>query len=547
MKASVLLITYNHAPYVAQAIESALAQQAGFAFEILIGDDCSTDGTRQIVCDFRRRHPERIRTILPERNLGGGGNPLFLQLLAGCRGEVVAFLDGDDYWISPDKLLRQAAFLDAHTECSMCFHNVRVLHEGDRCEPRLANPPDQKEVSTLADLLRGNFIETCSAMVRRGPFRELPDWLAGVSPLDWAIYLLAAQQGDVGYLHETMGVYRRHENAVWHGHDRAFYLESAVAFYETVGRHLGPAWDDIVKEERSRRCYDLSRLREGEGDRRAAAAWLVKAVEGRPEWMEGHLPGVGEKGPAVWRLLGRKLRHPAWPAVGRLLGLIQPATEAVGLAVSRLNRRLREGRRGFLAAHPNPALARAGRRHGSTTLSWVSSGTDAIEVRVGAPDGRLLSSSGTAGSETASDWVSDGMCFYLQDVSDGKPLTLAHTLDRVRVRVVSGDDDARMPTAVGPLRARRTGTIAARPNPIAVQGGTAIGSTTLEWTATGAGDVEVRVGAPRGPLLARSGPAGGAQSVPWVQDGMVFFLQEVSDLPRIHAGKTLATVTVRLR
>ena len=443
MTASVLLITYNHAPYVAQAIDSALAQQTDFTYEIVIGDDCSTDGTRQIVVAYQQRFPDRIRVVLPERNLGADGNRLFLEILAACQGRYVAFLDGDDYWTRPDKLQRQVDFLDAHPACAMCFHNVSVSHEGGGPEPYPFNAANQKEISTLEDLLPGNVIQTCSAMVRGEPFRRVPAWLATIPTQDWAIYLLAASHGTVGYINEVMAVYRRHGGAVWHGRGSGYYLENAIRFYETVAPHLEPRHQAIMREELSRRYYDLSRVREAEGNWPGAAACLATAMAGRPAWMETYVPGIGAKGRAIWRILARQRWLWRWPAARGLLRRSRPWLRHVRwrlnvAGIAAVRRLSRERCSGSLSVDANPVLS-PGAQPVAITLSWTSTGTEAIEVRLDSPNGLCLAESGPSGSLTTGKWVTDGMCFFLQNVSGRKPLTLAHALDAVRIGVQTGD------------------------------------------------------------------------------------------------------------
>lgn len=438
MKVSVLLITFNHAPFIARAIDSVLSQQAAFPFEIVIGDDASTDGTREIVAEYARRFPERIRTVLPRRNLGEGGNLLFLEILRECRGEHIAFLDGDDYWTDDSKLQRQSAYLDAHPESSACFHNVRVVDEEAEGASRPANPPDQPPVLDTALLLRGNVIETCSAMVRRSALDDIPAWLGRVDPQDWAIYLLASLHGPIDYLDREMGVYRRHARARWHGQSRAFYLRKSIGFYETVGPKLGPAVAPIVREELSRRCYDLFQVLEAEGDEAGARSFLRRAIAGRPSWMEDYVPGIGVKGTAIWPLLERRVRWAGWPVVRRLLDRLSHRVEVLRFRLRLRTRRLRGLSTGSIVARPNPVRLQPGAERGLTTLSWTSAGAEALEVRIGAPDGTLFNCLGPSATVATGDWVSDGTVFFLQDVSGDRPRTAAHTLAVVRVRVLPG-------------------------------------------------------------------------------------------------------------
>lgn len=124
MQVSVLMTSFQHERYIARAIDGVLEQGGDVQFELLVGDDASTDGTREVIAEYARAHPQVIRTFFPERNLGQGGKTIFSALIGLSRGDYIAVLDGDDYWTSPEKLRRQVTYLDEHPECSMCFHNV---------------------------------------------------------------------------------------------------------------------------------------------------------------------------------------------------------------------------------------------------------------------------------------------------------------------------------------------------------------------------------------------------------------------------------------
>jgi glycosyltransferase involved in cell wall biosynthesis len=215
MKVSVLVMTYNHAAYIRQALDSVLAQSTDFPVELLISEDCSTDGTREIVTDYHRQYPERIRLLLSDRNLRT--NQVVARGIHAARGELVALLDGDDHWTSSDKLAKQVRFLDAHPECAICFHNARVVHEGrDQEEDWLWTPADHPAISTLADLWMGNFIATSSTVFRRGLIGTVPAWYDGFFPItDWPLHLLNAEHGHIGYLPEVMSVYRYHSSGCY--------------------------------------------------------------------------------------------------------------------------------------------------------------------------------------------------------------------------------------------------------------------------------------------------------------------------------------------
>src|SRR5207248_532470 len=119
--------------YIAQAIESVLCQQTRFPFEIVIGEDESSDDTRRIVLGYRDRYPERISVILNDRSQviyvdgRATGRWNFLQVMSRVSGKYIAYLEGDDYWTHPLKLQKQVDFLDAHPAYSLCGHLVETV------------------------------------------------------------------------------------------------------------------------------------------------------------------------------------------------------------------------------------------------------------------------------------------------------------------------------------------------------------------------------------------------------------------------------------
>ena len=129
MKVSVLVITYNHEKFIAQALDSVLMQETDFIYEIIVGEDCSSDQTRKIVLAYGEKYPDKVRLLLPEQNLGMMYN--FITTYRACRGQYIAILEGDDYWTSDRKLQKQVDFLDSHQDCTACFHNVNVVYESD--------------------------------------------------------------------------------------------------------------------------------------------------------------------------------------------------------------------------------------------------------------------------------------------------------------------------------------------------------------------------------------------------------------------------------
>ncbi|MGA9885466.1 MAG: glycosyltransferase [Candidatus Acidiferrales bacterium] len=211
MKLSVVMITYNHERFIAQAMESALAQKVNFPYEIVIGEDCSTDGTRGIVVDFALRYPERIRPLLRIRNLGMNRN--FAEPIAAYRGEYVAFLEGDDYWMSDNKLQRQVDFLDAHSHCAICCTRVQVIDNIGDAESMAPMRPAR--TYTIDNLMETDFVIIRSTVLRRGLIEPLPHWRVKVKQGDYPLWVMVARHGKIEQLEDMMAAYRVHRGGTW--------------------------------------------------------------------------------------------------------------------------------------------------------------------------------------------------------------------------------------------------------------------------------------------------------------------------------------------
>lgn len=111
---TVLATTYNQEKYIAQALDSVLAQKTDFPFEIYVSEDCGTDGTRTILQDYARRYPDSIRLNLRDKNVGISRN--WYEGLCAARGEYVCTLEGDDWWLDDCKLQKQMDFLREHPD-----------------------------------------------------------------------------------------------------------------------------------------------------------------------------------------------------------------------------------------------------------------------------------------------------------------------------------------------------------------------------------------------------------------------------------------------
>lgn len=244
-KISVLMITYNHDRFIRQALDSVLSQQTEYSYEVVIGDDASTDRTAAILAEYAGKFPDRVRLLRRDKNLGMNAN--LAETLAACRGEYVAMLEGDDYWTDPNKLTQQVEFLDGHPDCVNCFHNV-VVFSDDPAVPvkgyqlqadgrRLLCAADLKPRYAQVDFLRGNYIPTCSVMFRRSAAGTLPPWFRKLQLGDHPLHILCTEHGLAAYLPGVMAAYRLHAGGVWSSNTQLHRAARGLEMYEELCRH----------------------------------------------------------------------------------------------------------------------------------------------------------------------------------------------------------------------------------------------------------------------------------------------------------------------
>jgi hypothetical protein len=236
--------TYEHAPYVAQAIESVLIQEGPFEFELVVGEDYSADGTREIVERYAERYPERVRAVLPAENLGHG--EILRRVLDATRGRFVAYLDGDDYWTSVAKLRRQVEFLEAHGECAACFHDASLVYDAAGAPSGVTTPALAEASFALEDILTECFVPSPAMMFRHEILGELPEWVFESAWIDWLIHIRCAERGPLGYIPEPLAAYRVHDGGMFSALDRISQIEEDLRFYEQVRPEL-PAQAELVE------------------------------------------------------------------------------------------------------------------------------------------------------------------------------------------------------------------------------------------------------------------------------------------------------------
>jgi glycosyltransferase involved in cell wall biosynthesis len=238
---SVCIVTYQHAAFIRQAIEGALAQQTDFPFEVLIGEDGSIDGTREICLEYAQRQSDRIRVSLRDRAqvLPGGRAAYiarnFIMTLREAHGEFIALCEGDDYWTDPTKLQRQVDYLRANPDCVGCFHDTKLVDAKGQTL-RESYFQSEQEKFTQRDALESLLSRepTCSLVFRRLAITEpLPEWFLGL-PCDLYLDILLTNHGSLGFVRRNMGAYRKHANGIWSGQREANKIIELIIRYKLL-------------------------------------------------------------------------------------------------------------------------------------------------------------------------------------------------------------------------------------------------------------------------------------------------------------------------
>ena len=248
---TVMCTAFNHAEYIRDALDGMVNQKTDFDYEILVNDDCSTDGTAEIVREYAEKYPDKIRAFFPEKNLYSQGIDVYYHtFFPEARGKYVALCEGDDYWCDPMKLQLQVDFLEANPDYAACVHNT-MLHY---CDNAAADAPllpslGERDVG-FESILPGvdKAWHTSSFLTRTEILSTVPDYYDVANSYGFTDYpyaLMMRMAGPVRFLDRVMSVYRINSNqAAWsQGFDyeakkRIFFLEGMVKTIECFRHHV---------------------------------------------------------------------------------------------------------------------------------------------------------------------------------------------------------------------------------------------------------------------------------------------------------------------
>lgn len=206
---SVFMMTYNHEKFIAQALDSVLMQKVNFIYEIVLGEDCSTDTTREIVVKYAERYPDKFKLILHKTNVGATNNQN--EVFANCTGKFIAMLEGDDYWTDPLKLQKQVDFLKNNEAYSAVITNRMYVNH----VTGITNDTDYPETITTASIFSGEVLPTQCVLFRNnldfGNFKKFFNHTAA----DRVLSYLLSLEGPIYCIKDVTAVYNYTGFGVW--------------------------------------------------------------------------------------------------------------------------------------------------------------------------------------------------------------------------------------------------------------------------------------------------------------------------------------------
>ncbi|SIT93818.1 glycosyltransferase [Pontibacter indicus] len=244
---SVWMITYNHEKFIRQSIESVLMQKTNFPIELVIGEDCSTDGTRKIIEELEQKYPQVIKPVYHKSNVGAARNA-YEFCLPKLKGKYVACLEGDDYWMDPFKLQKQVDFLEANPDYILSFHDCKVVDRDNKVlkEGRLAE--NFKKDLPQESIILGSLIPTNTVLFRNRVI-TCPKEIFSVTNNDTFLFALLGQHGKAKFSNDVQpSAYRVHDGGIWSSIDNLEKRKSGLNTYEQLYKVIDSKYKHLIKK-----------------------------------------------------------------------------------------------------------------------------------------------------------------------------------------------------------------------------------------------------------------------------------------------------------
>ena len=208
---SVYVATYNHENYIVRALDSILMQKTKYNFEVLVGEDCSTDSTRSVLKEYEKQHPNKLQIFYREKNMYGTACNNAQDLKNRCKGKYIIALEGDDFWTDENKIEKQIDFLESHPEYIAVAHNCVVVGEDSKPNGEVYPQCTDEEYTTMhffSEIMPGQLTTVMYRNYMMDSNFDSSILEKGLTPGDRLLYFALLCNGKVFCMQETMSAYR---------------------------------------------------------------------------------------------------------------------------------------------------------------------------------------------------------------------------------------------------------------------------------------------------------------------------------------------------
>ncbi|TWT07116.1 glycosyltransferase [Planococcus sp. CPCC 101016] len=263
---SIECTSYNHEDFIAEALDSMLMQRTNFAYEILIHDDASTDGTADIIRRYEQKYPEIIKPIYQTENQYSKGVLVELFNHERARGKYMAICEGDDYWTDSNKLQKQVDYMEAHPECSMCVHAAERVSAITKKTVSAIRPSHKNRIFSVEEVIEGggDLFATNSIVYSREKMPEMPEFYLNATIGDYPLVICGALNGTVYYIDENMAAYRVEVKGSWTAvqvsdvSKKQEHLQEVAAMLDEINVYTNYKYDHVISRTKRRdRFYIL--------------------------------------------------------------------------------------------------------------------------------------------------------------------------------------------------------------------------------------------------------------------------------------------------
>ena len=263
IKVSICCTAFNHENYIEETLQGFLIQETKFPFEIIIHDDASTDKTLSIIKKYKDIYSDLITLIAQDKNQYSQGKKVARDFIwSKAKGDYIAMCEGDDYWISKEKLQLQFDALQANMKVDLCFHDHYNLDVYGKITPSLIHLDREMGVIGISEILssNGSFMSTASLMVKKVSLLNMPEWFSFTPVSDFFIQAVCSVNGAL-YLPQKMSVYRAFAPGSWTSKFQSMspselktYLRLMDKSMEDLGSFLGNKYPKEISYRRLMLC-----------------------------------------------------------------------------------------------------------------------------------------------------------------------------------------------------------------------------------------------------------------------------------------------------